>query len=216
MAIRIDAITQDAQGLPVVSWEEDRNLFAPDGIGPARIACFIRPDEKTRVLQFVAAGSVRHGAFEEARPWQLLHSFERSTAEQHYYAPHERALIDTLANKSKSGLGRLLANDGAHVLLANFSDERRSVPMHLNCAEASPAEVVLLHDLLLREFIDRRGDIVREHCGSEFVWPPGKPFIVWKAPAPAVVPRWKARMVDLSIAAILALIGWGFYEYVLR
>ncbi len=216
MAIRIDAITQDAQGLPVVSWEEDRNLFAPDGIGPARVACYIRPDEKTGVLQFVAAGSVRHGDFEEARPWEVLHSFERSAAEQNYHVPAERALIDMVASKSKSGLGRLLATDAAHVLLANFSDERRSVPMHLNCAEASPAEVGLLHDRLRREFIDRRGDIVRDICGGEFVWPKDKPFVVWTAPAPVVIPRWKARMVDLSIAAVLALIGWGFYEYVFR
>ena len=72
MAIRIDALTHDVQGLPVVSWEEDRNLFAPDGIGPARVACYIRPDEKTGVLQFVAAGSVRHGDFEEARPWEAV------------------------------------------------------------------------------------------------------------------------------------------------
>ncbi|MFZ1110283.1 MAG: hypothetical protein WAN43_18285 [Rhodomicrobium sp.] len=196
-----------------MSWEEDRNLFAPEGLGPARVACFIRPDEKTGVLQFVAAGSVRHGSFEEARPWERLHSFERSTAEHHYYEPGERALIDTVANKSKSGLGRLLATDGAHVLLANFSDERRSVPMHLNCAEASPVEVSLLHDRLRREFIDRRGDFVREHCGGEFVWPKDKPFAVWNAPAPAVIPRWKARMVDLSIAIGLGLIGWGLYEY---
>ena len=126
MAIRIDALTHDVQGLPVVSWEEDRNLFAPDGIGPARVACYIRPDEKTGVLQFVAAGSVRHGDFEEARPWEVLHSFERSAAEQNYHVPAERALIDMVASKSKSGLGRLLATDAAHVLLANFSDERRS------------------------------------------------------------------------------------------
>jgi hypothetical protein len=31
MAIRLDPKAADAQGLPVVSWEEDRNLFAPGG-----------------------------------------------------------------------------------------------------------------------------------------------------------------------------------------
>ena len=215
MAIRIDAITHDAQGLPVVSWEEDRNLFAPDGLGPARVACYIRPDKKTGALQFVAAGSVRHGAFEVVRPWELLHSFEHSTAEQQYHAPAERALIDTLASKSKSGLGRLLATDGAHVLLANFADEQRSVPMHLNCAEASPAEVNILHDRLRREFIGR-DDVVRALCEGEFVWPPGKPFIAFQPAAPLVIPRWKARLIDVSIALGLALIGWGFYEYVMR
>jgi hypothetical protein len=39
------------------------------------------------------------------------------------------------------------------VMLANFADERPSVPMHLNCAESAPAEVALLHDRLHREFI---------------------------------------------------------------
>ena len=47
-------------------------------------------------------------------------------------------------------------------------------------------------------------------------WPKDKPFIAYKPPAPAVVPRWKARLVDLSIAAMLALIAWALYEYVLR
>ena len=116
----------DAQGLPVVTWEEDRNLFAPEGAGPARVACFIRPDEKTGVLQFVSAGSVRHGAFEEARPWELLKSFQSGTADQLYYAASDRAALDLLASKSKSGAGRLLATDGAQVMLANFADERAS------------------------------------------------------------------------------------------
>lgn len=216
MAIRLEPWESDDQGLPVVSWEEDRNLFAPDGIGPARVACFIRPDAKTGVLHFVAAGSVRQGAFEEARPWEFLHSFERGTAEQHYYPPSGRALINTLAGKSKSGLGRLLATDGAQVLLANFADERRSVPMHLNCAEASPGEIALLHDRLRREFIDRRGDIVHEICCGEFVWQPGKAFKPFAPPEPAAVPRWAEWLVNASIAALLTLLGFGFYALVMR
>ena len=71
MAIRLDAKAEDAQGLPVVSWEEDRNLFAPGGATPARVSCFIRPDENG-VLQFVSIGPVRHGETEEARPWEKL------------------------------------------------------------------------------------------------------------------------------------------------
>ncbi len=46
----------------------------------------------------------------------------------HRHAPAERALIEAVAGKSKSGLGRLLATDGAHVLLANFADESRASP----------------------------------------------------------------------------------------
>ena len=47
MAIRFDTVTMDEQKLPVVCWEEDRNIFAPEGIGPARVACFIRPDKES-------------------------------------------------------------------------------------------------------------------------------------------------------------------------
>ena len=86
MAIRFDTVTMDEQKLPVVSWEEDRNIFAPEGIGPARVACFIRPDKESGELMFVAAGLVRHGDFEEARPWELLHSFEQTMADQHYWS----------------------------------------------------------------------------------------------------------------------------------
>ena len=55
MAIRFDAVTEDAQGLPVVSWVEDRNRFAPGGISPARVACFIRPDEKPACFSLCAS-----------------------------------------------------------------------------------------------------------------------------------------------------------------
>src|SRR5215470_7207098 len=117
MAIRLDVkTTKDAQDLPVVSWEEDRNRFAPGGISPARVACFIRPDANG-VLQFVSVGWVRHGEFEEARPWEALVSFEVKTAEQLYHAG-ERVLVGVLAGKSSAA--RLLAHDGAQVILANF------------------------------------------------------------------------------------------------
>ena len=52
-------------------------------------------------------------------------------------------------------------------------------------------------------------------CGGEYIWPKDKPFIAYEAPAPAAIPRWKARLVDLSIAAMLMLIAWGLYQYVL-
>ncbi len=217
MAIRLDPESTDVQGLPVVTWEEDRNLFAPEGFGPARVACFLRPNEKGD-LQFVAVGSVRHGEYEEARAWEKLVSFGTGTADQHYRSAGERALIETLASKSKSGMGRLLATDGAHVVLAHFADERPSIAMHLNCAEASPVEVALLHDRLSREFIGKRRDLVYAICDGEFRWPEGKPpFAAFMAPAPtpATASRWLLRVIDLSIAAGLGLIGWLVYEFVL-
>ena len=210
MAIRLDPEAVDAQGLPVVTWEEDRNLFAPDGFGRVRVSCFIRPGEDG-VLQFVSVGSVRHGACEEARPWHLLHSFAGSTAEQHYYSASERVLRDVMANKSKSGAGRLLASDGAHVMLANFIDGRPSVPMHLNCAECAPVEMALLHDRLHREFIARRDDFVRAKCDGQYAWPKDKPFAAFAAPPPAVLPPWLSRVIDLSIVAVLGLLGFGLY-----
>lgn len=216
MAIRRGPEQTDAQGLPVVSWEEDRNLFAPEGACPARVACFIRRDEKFGVLQFVRSGSARHGAFEEARPWELLKSFEKGSADQLYYAASDRAALDLLASKSKSGAGRLLTADGALVILANFADERASVATHLNCADATLSDMALLHDRLHRAFIAQRPLVVNELCGGEFVWPEDKPFIAFESPAPAVIPRWKARLVDLSIVAALGLIAWGVYEFVLR
>jgi hypothetical protein len=176
MAIRLDPGAVDAQGLPVVSWEEDRNLFAPGGAAPARVACFIRPDEHG-VLQFVSVGAARHGAFEEARPWEKLVSFGVDKADQHYYSAGDRGLLGILAGKSKSGVGRLLATDGAFVILANFADERRSVPMHLNCADCSPVEAAMLHDRLRLEFLDRRLDLVADQCGGEFAWPEDRPFV---------------------------------------
>jgi len=185
MAIRLDPEALAAQGLPVLTWQEDRNLFAPEGPGPARVACFIRPDAETGVPQFVASGSVRHG------------SFEKATADQLYYAASERAALDLLASKSKSGAGRLLAADGALVMLANFADARASVATHLNCADATLTDMALLHDRLHREFIGKRLHLVNELCGGEFVWPKDKPFIAYKPRAPAVIPRWKARLTPL-------------------
>ena len=214
MAIRLDPEQTDAQGLPVVTWEEDRNLFAPEGPGPARVACFVRPDAETGVLQFVASGSVRHGSFEEARPWEALKSFEKASADQLYSSASDRAALDMLA--SKSGAGRVLAADGALIMLANFADERASVATHLNCAVTTLSDMALLHDRLQREFIGKRLHLVNELCGGKFVWPKDKAFVAHEPPAQAVMPRWKARLVDLSIAAMLGLIVWGIYEFVLR
>jgi hypothetical protein len=176
MAIKLDPVAMDDQGLPVVGWEEDRNLYSPETTNRARVSCFIRPNAAGE-LQFVSVGPVRYGAFEEARPWQKLASFAVERAEQLYHSSADRVLLEVLASKSKSGAGRLLATDGAIVILANFADEQRSIPMHLNCADCTPVEAAMLHNRLRHEFIDGRWDLVNDKCGGEYVWPKDKPFI---------------------------------------
>lgn len=209
MAIRLDAPASDAQGLPVVSWEEDRNLFAPEGIGRSRVACFIRPDPNGE-LMFVSVGAVRHGAYEEARPWRLLQSFSISRAEEHYYEPMVKAAMDALTSKN-----RMLAagmTDGAQVVLAYFDDEQASVPMHLNCASTSPVDVARLHDRLRREFIDKRLDVVVEKCDAEFVWK-GK-FEAYKPAGEQQAPRQNEQMMNLLVYAVLLLIVVAIVNFV--
>ena len=215
MAIKFDDNKPDAQDLPVVSWVEDRNLFAPKGIGVARVSCFIRPGEKGG-LQFVSAGSVRHREFVEARPWGLLVSFERASADQLYYSEEERARLEWLRSKDKTGAARMAMTDGALVMLAHFADERPTDPMHLNCAIASPVEAARLHDRLTREFIAMRPHLVSEKCGGEYIWPEDKPFKAYEPPAPVVVPAWMNWLIDAGIYAGLGLAGFAFYWLVLR
>ena len=215
MAIRFETVTMDEQKLPVVCWEEDRNIFAPEGIGPARVACFIRPDKESGRLMFVAAGLARHGEFEEARPWELLHSFEPTLADQHYLSAHERVILDTV--KRKNSLTNIVLTDGAHVMLATFTDDRASVRMHINCASASPVEVALLHNRLHREFIDKRLDYVTDCCDGAFIWPEDKPaFKSFALPEPVKLPAWADWLANAVVAGILALSGFGFYWFVAR
>jgi hypothetical protein len=215
MAIRLDAKDADAQGLPVVTWEEDRNLFAPGGVSPARVACFIRPGENG-VLQFVSVGLVRHGEFEEARPWEALAGFEFGSADKHYRSAAEGALLDMLASKSKSGAGRVLATDGALVVLANFRDERLSVPMHLNCADCKPVEASMLCDRLRLEFLDRQEDLIRERCKGEYVWRKDKPFSAFTPQVTPPLPRRMKRLIDLAIVVLLGCAAWGLYALLMR
>ncbi len=216
MAIRFDDNEPDAQGFPVVSWVEDRNLFAPGGASLARVTCFIGRDETTGVLQFVAAGSVRHGDYVEARPWQRLVSFERSSADHLYYSAQDRAALEWLGQKGKTGIARMATTDGALVMLAHFEDERPTDPMHLNCAVASPVEAMQLHDRLTREFIAKRPHLVEATCNGEYKWPEGKPFTAYEPPAPVVIPPWMNWLINLSIAAVLGAMGFGFYWMVVR
>ena len=111
MAIRFDDNKPDAQDLPVVSWVEDRNLFAPGSGGPARVTCFIRPDEEG-VLQFVAAGSVRHGNSWRRGPgsgWSLSSEARRITL----LFGARPGSAGMARDKGKTGIARMATTDGA-------------------------------------------------------------------------------------------------------
>jgi hypothetical protein len=215
MAIRLQPPATDAQGLPVVTWTEDRNVFAPGGVSPARVSCFIRPDDNG-ILQFVKVGLVRHGKFDEARPWETLTGFEVSSADKLYPSASERALLDMLGNKSKSGVGRVLMTDGAIVILANFGDEQRSVAMHLNCASCTPVEAARLHDRLRLEFLDRRHELVSDRCKGDYAWPMDLPFESHKPVVAASLPWWLRRLGDVFVLIILGLVGAAFYLLLAR
>src|SRR5262249_45816918 len=137
MAIRLEPVTTDEAGLPVVAWDEDRNLFAPEGGRRARIECRILKEAGTGRLLFVAGGSVRAGLFEEGRPWEALAGFESDSADRHYYSAAELRLREVATQKS-AGL-KLLLGDAAFVTLASFNDDRPNLSLHINCASAAPA-----------------------------------------------------------------------------
>jgi len=212
MAIRLDPEQTDAQGLPVVTWEEDRNLMSTENSGRARISCFIRPDH-AGALQFVASGSVRFGVFEEVRPWEKLVSFTVAKADELYYSTADRALLDIVTSRSRSGAARALAADGAFVILANFADERRSVPMHLNCADCTPVEIGMLHDRLRLEFLDRRTGFIERICDGVMVWPNDTPYVAHKAAPPTSSMRGLTYLLDALIAVGLAFLGIGLFRF---
>jgi hypothetical protein len=215
MVIRLDPEATDKQGFPVVTWEEDRNLFAPEGPGTTRIACFIRPNEAGE-LEFVSVGSTRAGGYEKARPWAALASFSAERAEQHYYSGTETALLHMLGSKTKNSGAQALLRDGAHVILANFGDENPGVSMHLNCADCRPVELAALHDRLYREFVGKREELLRSKCEGEFIWLKDKPFLAYKPPAPPKKPWWFEWAVNAVVVAVLGLLGFGFYWLLLR
>ena len=141
--------------------------------------------------------------------------FEPTLADQHYLSAHERVILDTV--KRKNSLTRIVLTDGAHVMLATFTDDRASVGMHINCASASPVEVALLHNRLRREFIDKRHDYVTDCCDGAFIWPEDKPaFKPFALPEPVKLPAWADWLANAVVAGILALSGFGFYWFVVR
>lgn len=156
--IRDLQVSKDAAGFPIVAWKEDRNLASPEAMRRAPVECRIMKDAKTGTLLFVARGTVRHGAFEEGRPWDRLQGFSKPTADQLYYTRHQLEIRQHFTSKSVGA--KLALADSAHVLVAEFIDD---TPIHINCADASPVEIDQLHGLLVREFITYRA--------GDFQWP---------------------------------------------
>lgn len=218
MAIRIESVTRDAQGLPVVTWIEDRDMYSPGSGGRERISCFIRPDEDG-VLHIVAAGSRRYGGEEEARPWQKLLGFEVVEAGRLYRTPLLSALID--AQTKKNPMTGAALTDGAFVTVALFSEEKRGLdtPIHINCAAATPAEANELYALLRREFIGERDPILREvNFDDGFVWPKRKlssfaPYKHEKLPPAPWQHEWAANGI---VVAILGGLAFAFWWLVMR
>jgi len=217
MAIKLDVIGKDDQGLPVVSWEEDRNLFAPGGGGRERVSCFIRPDKETGELQFVAVGLVRHGAYEETRPWRKLTSFSTALAENLHATAQQKVLMQALGEKNRAA--RVLLTDGAHVVVAHFEGrEGFDAPLNLNCADASAAEASELYAVLTREFFGERERVLNaSKCRGEYLWPKdAPPFVAYTPGKIEPLSPWIVRLVDLSVVAVFGLFGWGFYWFLLR
>lgn len=133
--------TKDAAGFPVVGWTERR------GFGRERIECRIMKTAAGE-LYFVARGHVRSGQFEEGRPWSMLQGFAIKGAEELYQTNTEQAFRRHYANKG-AALSALLRDDG-RVLVAGF---RVGAPVHLNCADASQAELERLHGILSEAFV---------------------------------------------------------------
>jgi hypothetical protein len=164
--IRDLQVSRDGAGFPVVAWTEDRNLASPEAMRRACVECRIMKDRTTGVLLFVARGTVRHGSFEEGKPWQRLRGFSRHTADGLYYTREQLELRHHIAGK---GLGAKLAlSDSAQVLLAEFVDD---TALHLNCADAPPVDIDRLHIALTREFIGNQYELVSNICRIAFEWP---------------------------------------------
>jgi hypothetical protein len=191
MAIKMMPVKFDAVGFPVVEWVEDRNSFAPDGgwFGSTRVTvrCFIKPDPESGELLFATSRSPKKEEIYQQRPWKNLSSFHGQAARELYHTQEDlqtfnvmkQALAKRLSPKKQgapdmSHLVGLLREDDAIVMLAEFDDEHRSVPMHINYATGTQIEIAELHNELFRWFIAKRANFVENICGGEFVWPKDK------------------------------------------
>jgi hypothetical protein len=206
-------VGKDAAGFPVVSWFEDRNIASPEAMRRARVECRIMKDAATGVLLFVARGTVRHGTFEEGKPWERLRGFSNHSADGLYYTKGQLEARQHLGSKSIGG--RMVLSDSAQVLLAEFEDD---TALHVNCATASPVDVENLHVALTREFVGNRHILIGSLGQNGYRWPVNDDRVMTYDPArKGPDSRQSSKLISEALGWIiaLALVG-GAAFFVLR
>src|SRR5262245_16425510 len=113
--IRVENVTTDDVGFPIVRWTESRGAHSPEAFGNASVECCIRKHKDTRELLFVARGTVRNGTYEEGRPWKDIKGFTAVAADSLYHSPLEREMLSRLLQRSPSAA--ILVRDHAIVVL---------------------------------------------------------------------------------------------------
>ncbi|MBS0242719.1 MAG: hypothetical protein JSS20_11125 [Proteobacteria bacterium] len=200
----------DDAGFPVVRWTEIRNDAFGNG-GRVRIECRIVKAPNTGQLLFAARGPVRHGTFEETRPWEALRGFSVKRAEELYPTSAQRLFARQLSGKSV--LSNMLFGYQEQVLLAEFAGDVR---LHLNAVDASQVELERLHLVLTQAFVTRQRELVMRLCEEAYRWPPeDKRVETFEAGRQADLPaRWTFRSaIDFGfavtlLAAFAGLVVW--------
>jgi hypothetical protein len=173
--IALDPERVDGNGFPVVSWVERRNGFAPDGAGLARVECAIREDWRTGALLVSVMGGLRAGEVQQGRAWEALTGFDASATAQQLFYPGSQSS------------GMRLVQDQARVIQANFLDDRPSLPLYVNRADASEAAIRELHSILTHHFLSGRDHWLRQINDGQFLWPAGR---LWKGIEHALTQSW--------------------------
>lgn len=210
--IRDVEVLKDGAGLPIVSWREGRGLHSPEALRLARVECRIMKDKKDGALLFAARGTVREGSFEEAKPWAQLTGFDCKPAHALYNSATDLFLRQKALGKSPTGA--IALHDGAQVVLTLFGPTE--LPIHINCADASPVELQKLQATLRRAFLEQRDHLIFKHCGNVFRWPRDDDRVVTYDPLSA---RWLSthrvgettRLIDFAAWALALMIGVGIF-----
>lgn len=158
-----DVLAIDPMFLPWLMWDEERPK------GQARVVCQIvsGPDGE---FMLESNGSVMDSPLYWRRPWEKLVGFRMMPATDLYQSGFDKRVKQEFMNLSPF-LRVLLPND-AMVIVADVADSYPAIPMHLNYAVATQAELIELHNTLYTRFIAWRGDLINTMCHGEFRLPP--------------------------------------------